>query len=183
MLLVVLQIVNICRAGDDVEAVAKLEARHAQYQRKTRALILSVGCGQEIFQYGPVWDVQYQGVIDDELMQTLVSTRELSSLSFGNGTIPDRMVVHYFADMLNVEELTFVRVDLHDDDLAYVARMPRLRRLFIISCSITDQGLAHLHSAERLRYLGIHNTDCSDGGLASFRAARPDTFVRSESLP
>lgn len=66
-----------------------------------------------------------------------------------------------------------IHLDLYDDALASLARLPVLESLDLCSTTIGDRGLAHLRKLRQLRSLHVSHTKVTHDGIAELRAALP----------
>lgn len=88
-----------------------------------------------------------------------------------------------------IDELNFLEMPIHDDDLREVALNPRLRVLKLGATDISDAGLAHLKDLRGLQMLGLRRTKVTGEGLrylAGMRELRSlalaETAVDDDSL-
>ena len=83
-----------------------------------------------------------------------------------------RPAIMLMAQLPDLEAIDFrANVDLTDDDLRYLARLPKLRKLNLISCRrITDAGIEHLRGHPALEELDLKGTAVTDACIPALRS-------------
>lgn len=97
----------------------------------------------------------------EALEAPLAWLRELSPKAFGDLTAEE---------LLNMRRLDLSSLEVHDEDLAYLADLPALKSLTLRKTPITDAGLVHLSGADNLEHLGLRETAVTDEGMVHVRS-------------
>jgi len=72
-------------------------------------------------------------------------------------------------ELQQVTELSSSSIDIYDDDLVHLARLPGLQRLVLTLSQVTDAGMVHVAALGQLRQLYLSGTRVSDAGLLDLK--------------
>lgn len=130
-------------------------------------------------QFPELRQLKISGLRDLELQRLLKLSLPLERLVLTNAGGSRLTWGKVFAHFPELTELEIVDSDLHDDDVAHLARCQRLTQVVLIRTKITDHGLQALSRVKSLKSLNVRHTQVTHAGLKKFRKALPHCEVEA----
>ena len=145
-------------------------------------LVAAMGCGWWAYHHGQIRDrrIAHSGIIRRQAELTkLPESWILRPLEGETKSLPWWLRFAAERDAHVTTEVSFdlrtyddgfeESTDIHDEDLALVARFSELQSLKVPRCQVTDEGLRHLAPLINLRHLDLSGNAITDAGLRHLR--------------